>query len=299
MSVSQKELREIRIIADWNFRNGYRRTQSRDDQSVMEDTFPDLSGKNYHSLQDVLFEQYWARVIVKGTSGNLLSRTMLQEVSDINKQIQTISVTDDTGNNSKFSDLCVRAYDACAVDGSIFWDADFLTAVDHGTVSYPAFISTTVGSVNYASRLGVTFRGLPVRGAKSFDANSYLTKMEYIQLGYALRTDTGQKATVKKWVHYRCSVLTQSDVTPNGLQKLFDRLLVLLEAGDDSPKRGIDVADETPEPIVPGFTHVVGPGLVVQSGCVDVPSGWLEPWLSASEDEATGLRSDRSETIKQ
>ncbi|XP_052818813.1 patched domain-containing protein 3-like isoform X2 [Mya arenaria] len=157
----------------------------------MEDTFPDLSGKNYHSLQDVLFEQYWARVIVKGTSGNLLSRTMLQEVSDINKQIQTISVTDDTGNNSKFSDLCVRAYDACAVDGSIFWDADFLTAVDHGTVSYPAFISTTVGSVNYASRLG---------GAKSFDANSYLTKMEYIQLGYALRTDTGQKATVKKWM---------------------------------------------------------------------------------------------------
>ncbi|WAR27800.1 PTHD3-like protein [Mya arenaria] len=65
----------------------------------------------------------WQVIIVTLLVNGGLGIGMLKLQSDINAQ-----------NVYLPQDLCARAYGACAVDGSIFWDAEFLSAVDAGTM---------------------------------------------------------------------------------------------------------------------------------------------------------------------
>lgn len=51
--------------------------------------FPDLSGSNYNVLQLAEFGA-WAKVIVRSNSGNILNRTVLQAVKELNDYIQNI-----------------------------------------------------------------------------------------------------------------------------------------------------------------------------------------------------------------
>ncbi|WAR27804.1 PTHD3-like protein [Mya arenaria] len=147
-------------------------SQSKKDQHLIESTFPDLTGRNYNPLYDVYFDSLWARVIVRAKSGNLLSRTSLEAVKDFNTFLQTMNATADDGTIVTFNDICARAYGICAVDGSIFWNNEFLAAVDAGNVTFPS--ATT-------------------------DANGFLKQMKYIHLNYELRKDTSDDY-IKKWM---------------------------------------------------------------------------------------------------
>ncbi|WAR27789.1 PTHD3-like protein [Mya arenaria] len=125
-------------------------SQAKMDQDLIKNTFPDLSGRNYQSLHDIYFDSFWARVIVRSKSGNLLSRTELEALRQLNSLIHSINITSENGSTVEYSDLCARAYGSCAVDGALFWSPEFLTAVDAGIVTYPAFVSQVFGPIYYA-----------------------------------------------------------------------------------------------------------------------------------------------------
>ena len=72
-------------------------SQARKDKDKVEAIFPDLSGSNYNSLQLSQLGR-WARVIIKSTSGNLLSRAQLQEVEALDTIIQALTATADDGS---------------------------------------------------------------------------------------------------------------------------------------------------------------------------------------------------------
>ncbi|WAR27803.1 PTHD3-like protein [Mya arenaria] len=165
-------------------------SQSKKDQILIENTFPDLTGSNYHPLYDVHFDNRWARVIVRAKSGNLLTRTSLEAVKDFNTFLQTMTATADDGTIVTYNDICARAYGICAVDGSIFWNNEFLAAVDAGNVTFPVFVSSIVGNVYY---------NLNVDKSATTDANGFLTQMEYIHLNYELRKDASDD-NVMKWM---------------------------------------------------------------------------------------------------
>ncbi|KAH3806527.1 patched domain-containing protein 3-like isoform X2 [Dreissena polymorpha] len=162
-------------------------TRSREDHATMEATFPDLSNRNYHSIQS-LSEGFYARVIVQAKSGDLLTLNALDKVKDLDKLVQNITVTHN-GTTFTFKDLCAKAYGACALGGSIFWDADFLSAVGNRKVTYPMFRSSAVGMVNYASLAGGNVKV----------ANGVLTGLEYIHLMYSLKANSG-KELAALWV---------------------------------------------------------------------------------------------------
>ncbi|XP_052782471.1 patched domain-containing protein 3-like [Mya arenaria] len=165
-------------------------SQAKMDQDLIKNTFPDLSGRNYQSLHDIYFDSFWARVIVRSKSGNLLSRTELEALRQLNSLIHSINITSENGSTVEYSDLCARAYGSCAVDGALFWSPEFLTAVDAGIVTYPAFVSQVFGPIYYALQVG---------GSLEYDASGFLTEVEYIHLSYRLRSDTNQKDLIAKW----------------------------------------------------------------------------------------------------
>jgi hypothetical protein len=54
----------------------------------------------------------------------------------------------------QYTDICARSHSRCALEGDIFWDDDFLAAVDNHNVSYPVFVSSTTGEQDYSSVVG-------------------------------------------------------------------------------------------------------------------------------------------------
>ena len=54
----------------------------------------------------------------------------------------------------KFSDVCAIAQSRCSVDGELFWDPDFLAAVDSDQITYPRFTTAAFGTTDYSSDLG-------------------------------------------------------------------------------------------------------------------------------------------------
>ncbi|KAH3882821.1 hypothetical protein DPMN_006766 [Dreissena polymorpha] len=162
-------------------------TRSWDDQATMEATFPDLSNRNYQSIQS-LSEGYYARVIVRAKSNDLLTLNALDKVQNLDDIVQGIVVYHN-GQTLMFQDLCAKAHGACSLEGSIFWDADFRNAVASGNVTYPMFTSSAVGTVNYASLTGGNVKV----------ANGVLKSLEYIHLMYSLKATAG-KELADLWV---------------------------------------------------------------------------------------------------
>ncbi|XP_045205429.2 patched domain-containing protein 3-like [Mercenaria mercenaria] len=184
----------LKLKSDIDTGNVYYPTgsQARKDKAKVEGIFPDLSGSNYNSLQ-LTEEAQWARVIVRSKSGNLLKRLELEEVQDIAEHILNITATDENGAAIEFSDFCAITHTQCAVEGDLFWDTDFLLAVDNDNVTYPEFTTTKAGTQSYVSDIG---------GKQTFDATGqYLTGVEFIKISFTIRTDGSifeDKAT--KWV---------------------------------------------------------------------------------------------------
>lgn len=77
----------------------YTGTRARDEQEIVENTFPDLTGKSYSSFREVNQYGIFARVIVRAKTGKLLSRTNLEKIGELNSIIQGISVRDESGAN--------------------------------------------------------------------------------------------------------------------------------------------------------------------------------------------------------
>ncbi|XP_060597853.1 patched domain-containing protein 3-like [Ruditapes philippinarum] len=168
-------------------------TQARKDKDRVESIFPDLSGSNYNSLHVTVPRQYFAGIIVKSKTSNLLNRPVLEEIKALSELIQNIVTTDSDGSTINFSDVCAISNSQCSLGGELFWDPDFLTAVDNNVVTYPEFNSTTKGTQNYARDVG---------GSLSFDGTGqYLTKVIYLTIVFNIRTDGDQyKKKGDKWV---------------------------------------------------------------------------------------------------
>jgi hypothetical protein len=73
-------------------------TQARKDKDRVESIFPDLSGSNYNSLHVTVPRQYFAGIIVKSKTGNLLDRPVLEEIKALSELIQNIVTTDSDGS---------------------------------------------------------------------------------------------------------------------------------------------------------------------------------------------------------
>ncbi|XP_053403811.1 patched domain-containing protein 3-like [Mercenaria mercenaria] len=154
-------------------------TQTRKDKSRVEKIFPDMSGSMFNVLQ-VSDEGFWARVIVKSKSGNLLNRTILEEIGYLSNMVLNITAENSDGSVIKFSDICAINNNKCSVVGNIFWDEEFLTASDEKRVTFPSFISSR-GIFRYSSSIG--------GNVTTDESGRYLTSMEYLKLDYMIRTD--------------------------------------------------------------------------------------------------------------
>ncbi|XP_045201235.2 patched domain-containing protein 3-like [Mercenaria mercenaria] len=170
-------------------------TQARHDVQRMKGLFPDLSGSNFNLLQ-LLEDGAWAKVIIKSKYGNILNRTVLEEIGDMDAAIQNITAVADDGSIIRYSDICARVKNRCAVDGELFWDPEFLAAVDSNQVTYPRFTTSATGTTNFASDLGGTI--------VTDDTENYLSSAEFINLDYIIRTDGGRggryQTLAGKWV---------------------------------------------------------------------------------------------------
>lgn len=155
-------------------------TVARHDQKRVKEMFPDLSGSNFNILQ-LAADGAWAKVIIKSKYGNLLNRTVLEEIRTFNSFIQNISAVAKDGTVIKYTEICARADNRCAVDGELFWNEEFLKSVDSDQVTYPRFTTSTTGTTDYASDLG----GKVVTD----DSKNYLKSAEFINLDYIIRTD--------------------------------------------------------------------------------------------------------------
>ncbi|XP_045201241.2 patched domain-containing protein 3-like [Mercenaria mercenaria] len=167
-------------------------TESRDDLARVDDIFSDLSGSNFNPLTVSIVDGLYARVIVRATSGNLLDKTVLEEIKTMSNFIQNIETKNDNGSTIKFSDVCARSHSRCAVEGNIFWDEEFFKAIDNNNVTYPVFVSSSAGGQDYSS----------VVGKVTLDSTGkYLTSMEFLRLGFNIRTDEDKyKVMAEKWV---------------------------------------------------------------------------------------------------
>lgn len=65
--------------------------------------FPDLSGSNFNVLQ-LAKSGAWAKVIVRSKAGNILNRTVLEEIKALNDYIQEIDAFRKDGTVFKVSD---------------------------------------------------------------------------------------------------------------------------------------------------------------------------------------------------
>ncbi|KAL4219932.1 hypothetical protein ACF0H5_020344 [Mactra antiquata] len=155
-------------------------TVARHDMKTVKNLFPDLSGSNFNILQ-LAADGAWAKVIVRSNSGNILNKTVLSEIKDLNDFIQNITAETENDKVIKYTDICARVQSRCAVDGEMFWDPDFLAAVDLKQVTYPRFTTSSTGTSDYSSDLG---------GIITTDTDgNYLEQAEFINLDYVIRTD--------------------------------------------------------------------------------------------------------------
>lgn len=72
-------------------------TRAREEQAIVEKTFPDLSGRNFNSLRQVNLYGVFARMIIKAKKGQLLSREILDKVKELNALVQQITAKDEKG----------------------------------------------------------------------------------------------------------------------------------------------------------------------------------------------------------
>ena len=147
----------------------------------MEELFPEYGGNNITSFQATSWG-VWAHVVVKSKTGNLLARTVLEDVKRLDTYVRSVTALADDGTTILFSDICAAYYGECSVDGDLFFNVEFLTAVDSNSVTYPEFATTTSGSENYESNIGGIIT--------TDDSGAYLRGMEYIWLAYHLSSDT-------------------------------------------------------------------------------------------------------------
>ena len=152
----------------------------------MANLFPDMAIGNVTSISTRY--GYWAHVIIRSKSGNLLTRTQLESVRDLDSYIQSLTVPYDNETDIDYSNMCLQFGSSCYVVGQLFFSAEFLTAVDSGSVPYPEF-----GTTNYEDNIG---------GIIQTDSTGTILKgMEYILLEYLFRFDGGENnANFTAWL---------------------------------------------------------------------------------------------------
>ncbi|XP_053403105.1 uncharacterized protein LOC123554362 [Mercenaria mercenaria] len=131
-------------------------TREEQDLNRMEKLFPYTDFENFNALR-LTNNGPWLRIIVRSRSGSLLTRPMLEEVQSLMSTISNITVdVNYKGNITSYQlyDICAKMNNRCVVEGELFTDEEFLTAVDSDKVTYPEFSSSTLGTVSYASLLG-------------------------------------------------------------------------------------------------------------------------------------------------
>ena len=160
---------------------------ARTHQNRIDELFPEYGGNNVTGFQFTSFG-VWTHVVVKSKTGDLLSRTVLEDVKRLDTYVKSITATSEDGSPIFYSDICADFFGQCYLDGDLFFSAEFLTAVDSNSVTYPEFIRPTFGSENYESRVGGRIR-LDTSGA-------YLRGAEYIWLQYRLNYDTADMAAL-------------------------------------------------------------------------------------------------------
>lgn len=75
------------------------------EQEIVEKTFPDLSGTNFNSLRQVNLYGVFARVIIRAKTGDLLSRSKLEAIRDLDTSIRSITAISDSGESITVNEL--------------------------------------------------------------------------------------------------------------------------------------------------------------------------------------------------
>ncbi|XP_060602246.1 protein patched homolog 1-like [Ruditapes philippinarum] len=93
----------IKLQKDIDPRNLYlpQGTEARKDRARVDDIFPNLSGSNFNPLTVSIVDGLYARVIIRSTAGNLLNRTVLEEVKRMTDFIKRIEAKDGIGTAIK------------------------------------------------------------------------------------------------------------------------------------------------------------------------------------------------------
>ena len=159
--------------------------EARTNQARMDTLFPKHGGNNVTGFQYTSLG-LWVHVVVKSNTGDLLSRIVLEDVKRLDTYVKSIIATRDDGTTILYNDICASFYGQCQIDGDLFFSAEFLTAIDSNSVTYPEFLRPTFGFENYESRVG---------GRIQLDSTgAYLRRAEYLWLQYHINYDAADIA---------------------------------------------------------------------------------------------------------
>ena len=176
----------IRIESESNIEKLYtpQNSQASKDRDEVENLFSNKNGHyfNQHALSD--FGLYGEVIIRTVNDVNILNRTILSQISEIDHEIRTkITVSDESGKQMNFSDICaVFGNSGCVVDGSLVLDPTFQQHISN--ITYPMFSNI---------RIAGAFGNIVV-------SQGILQSASMVKLRYNLRDDTNELIAIsKRW----------------------------------------------------------------------------------------------------
>lgn len=94
-----------------------------------------------------------AEVIVElKTGGNILDHTYWTDLQALKTYVGEISIDDSDGNKYSYDDLCARTAGECAIEGNIFFHAEFISDLNARTITFPQYTLST-GQTSFLDRL--------------------------------------------------------------------------------------------------------------------------------------------------
>ena len=159
-------------------------SEASNDRAEVRRLFPNRNGQyfNQHALSD--FGLYGEVIIRTENDVNILNATILSQIQELDELIRTqITVSDDTGRDMNFTDICaVSTPTGCVVDGSIILDPQFIQAIDN--ITYPMFSQRRISGMFGNT---VVLQGI-------------LASASFVKLRYNLRDDSDEFTSIsKRW----------------------------------------------------------------------------------------------------
>ena len=172
----------IKSVSDIEEQYSPQNSEASNDRAEVRRLFPNMNDQyfNQYALDD--FGLYGEIIIRTENDNNILNTTILSQIQEIDELIRTqITVSNDTGYQMNFTDICARFNPrGCVIDGSVIFEPQFAQQID--SISYPVF--------SYRPISGVFGNAVVSQGI--------LKSAALVKLRYNLRDDSEEITSISK-----------------------------------------------------------------------------------------------------